>query len=133
MEVNVHSKNVEVTDDLRQSAARKAERLGRYLAGMERTDVSFSDGRVGHLGGPVTCEVVVEGHGRVIRVVAVGSRPVVALNAAIDKAGIRLTRLKKKLVDRSRPRHATTRSGTGSQSAKAESLTRTDSGTDDGD
>jgi ribosomal subunit interface protein len=106
MEIEVHGRRVEVPDDLRESAIRKTERLSRYLAGMERAEVWFSDGHVGRLGDPVTCEVMLEGHGHVVRAVGVGGRPGVALDAAMNKAGVRLTRLKKKLVDRSRPRHA---------------------------
>jgi ribosomal subunit interface protein len=105
MKIEVHGKHVEVPDDLRRSAEKKAERLSRYLAGMERAQVSFSDTPVGRLGEPITCEVVLEGHGHVVRAVGVGGRPTVALDAAIDKAALRLARLKRKLVGRSRPRH----------------------------
>jgi ribosomal subunit interface protein len=105
MEITVHGTHVMVPDDLRRSAARKTERLGRYLVGMERAVVSFSDTSVGHLGEPITCEVVIEGRGHIVRAVGVGGRPAVALDAAVDKAALRLARLKRKLVGRSRPRH----------------------------
>jgi ribosomal subunit interface protein len=105
MKIEVHGKHVEVPEDLRRSAAKKTERLSRYLAGMERAQVSFSDTPVGHLGEPITCELVLEGHGHVVRAVGVGARPTVALDAAVDKAALRLARLKRKLVGRSRPRH----------------------------
>ncbi|MGD0082266.1 MAG: ribosome-associated translation inhibitor RaiA [Acidimicrobiales bacterium] len=106
MEVNVVGRHVEVDDELRQSAMRKAERLSRYLAGMERAEVCFSDTHVGRSGDPAQCEVVLEGHGHVVRAVAVGGRQAEALDAAVDRAALQLTRLKKRLVDRSRPRHA---------------------------
>jgi ribosomal subunit interface protein len=118
MKIEVHGKHVEVPEDLRRSAAKKTERLGRYLAGMERAQVSFSDTPVGRLGEPITCELVLEGHGHVVRAVGVGGRPAVALDAAVDKAALRLARLKRKLVGRSRPRHGKARpaalDGTGS-------------------
>ncbi len=105
MDIVVNARRVEVSDDLRASATRKIERLNRFLAGMERAEVSFSDGRPGHLAASVTCEVVLEGHGHVVRASAAGAKPAAALEAAVDKAEHRLTRLKEKLVGRSRPRH----------------------------
>ncbi len=105
MEIVVNARRVEVPDDLRASAKRKIERLNRYLAGMERAEVSFSDGRPGHLAASVTCEIVMEGHGHVVRVSAAAAKPAAALEGAVDKAEHRLTRLKEKLVGRSRPRH----------------------------
>jgi ribosomal subunit interface protein len=105
MDIVVNARRVELPDDLRASAVRKIERLNRFLAGMERAEVSFSDGRPGHLAASVTCEVVVEGHGHIVRASAAGAKPAVALEAAVDKAEHRLTRLKEKLVGRSRPRH----------------------------
>jgi ribosomal subunit interface protein len=105
MKIEVHGKHVEVPDELRRSAEKKTERLSRYLAGMERAQVTFSDTPVGHLGEPITCEVVLEGHGHVVRAVGVGGRPTVALDAAIDKVALQVARLKRKLVGRSRPRH----------------------------
>jgi ribosomal subunit interface protein len=105
MEIEIHGSHVDVPDDLKRLAAKKTERLGRYLSGMERAQVSFSDTPAGHLREPISCEVVLEGHGHVVRAVGVGGRPAVALDAAVDKAGLRLTRLKRKLVGRSRPRH----------------------------
>lgn len=105
MEIEVHGSHVPVPDDLRRLAAKKTERLSRYLAGMERAQVSFSNTPSGHLGEPISCEVVLEGHGHVVRAVGVGARPTVALDAAVDKAASRLARLKRKLVGRSRPRH----------------------------
>jgi ribosomal subunit interface protein len=106
VEVKVVGRHVEVDDELRQSATKKAERLGRYLAGMERAEVCFSDTHVGRFGDPSQCEVVLEGHGHVVRASAVGARQAEALDAAVERAALQLTRLKKRLVDRSRPRHA---------------------------
>jgi ribosomal subunit interface protein len=106
MHIEIHTKRVELAEDTRMSAARKAEKLGRYLAGMERAQVFFSDGHQGHLADPVTCELVLEGHGHVVRASAGGPRPEAALDLAVSKAELRLTRLKTKLVDRSRPKHS---------------------------
>jgi ribosomal subunit interface protein len=105
LEVVVHGRHVEVPETLKRSAARKTERLSRYLGGMERAEVCFSDSPVGRLGDPVTCEIVLVGHGRVVRSLGAGGRPAAALDAAVEKAELQLTRLKGRLVGRSRPRH----------------------------
>lgn len=101
----VIGRHVEVSDALRDLTSRKAGRLGRFLAGMERAEVSFSRSPIGHLGDPFTCEIVLEGHGHTVRAAGAGGRPVAALDAAVDKAELQLTRLKAKLVERSRPHH----------------------------
>ncbi|MGH9297259.1 MAG: hypothetical protein ACRDZP_04710, partial [Acidimicrobiales bacterium] len=74
--------------------------------GMERAEVRFSDGKKGHLGDPVTCDLKIEGHGHVVRAAGVGPKADVALEMAVGRAAHRLTRLKDRLVSRSRPRHA---------------------------
>ncbi|HXY44887.1 MAG TPA: ribosome-associated translation inhibitor RaiA [Acidimicrobiales bacterium] len=105
MEVVVLGRHLEVPDALKQAAARKMDRVSRYLGGMERAEVCFSNTPVGRLGDPVTCEIKLEGHGHVVRAVGAAGRPAAALDAALDKAELQLSRLKGKLVGRSRPRH----------------------------
>jgi len=115
MDVVVLSRHFDLPDALREAATRKTDRLRRYLGGMERAEVCFSNAPVGRLSAPVTCEIVLEGHGHVVRAVGAGGRPTVALDAALDKAELQLTRLKRRLVGRSRPRH-----GNDKQSAAGE-------------
>ena len=105
MEIAVHGRHVELPSDVREHAASKVENLGKYLNGMERAEVLFSNGKKGHLGEPVTCELMLEGHGHVVRAVGVGAKPEAALEVAVDKAAHRLTKLNDRLVARSRPRH----------------------------
>jgi len=107
MEVAVHGHRVEVTDGLRESAARKVTKLSRYLSGVERADVTFRDGD--GPGAPIRCEVTLESHGRVVRASARGKEPVAALDEAVDTASNRLVKMKTKLVGRSRPRRPTGR------------------------
>ncbi len=104
MEITVHGRRVEVTDELREAAKRKVTHLGKYLSGMDRAEVLFSDGN--GPGAPITCVVTIEGHGQVVRASAASKEAAAALEEAVDNASLRLVRLKKKLVDRSRPRHA---------------------------
>lgn len=117
MDIAVHGRHLELPDDVREHAAAKAGQLEKYLQGMERCEVLFSDGKRGHLGEPVSCEVRLVAGGRVVRAAAVGAKADEALEGAIDKAALRLTRLKKRLVSRSRPRHKVPKPNGASQPA----------------
>jgi ribosomal subunit interface protein len=105
MEIDVHGRHVELPSSVRELATSKVEHLGKYFQGVERAEVLFSEDRKGHLGVPVTCELRLEGRGRVVRAAGSGPKPDAALEIALDKAAKRLTKLKTRLVDRSRPRH----------------------------
>ncbi len=104
MDIAVHGRQVEVPEELRAAAARKVGRLARYMPDVERAEVEFHSERPG-AETDVTCQVVVEGRGRVVRATATRPRPATALDEAVDRASQRLSRMKTKLVDRSRPRH----------------------------
>jgi ribosomal subunit interface protein len=105
MDIAVHGRHMELPEDVREHAASKVENLDKYLHGVERCEVLFSDGKKGHLGDPVSCELRLEAHGRVVRAAGLGAKPDAALEVAIDRAAHRLTKMNKKLVGRSRPRH----------------------------
>ena len=122
MEVAVHGRRVEVDDGLRESAARKVTKLSRYLSGVERAEVTFTDGE--GPGAPVSCEVTLEGRGRVVRASARSTRAASALDEAVDRATHRLVRVKKKLIDRSRPRHASSRGASGEAAGAEEGAER---------
>ena len=47
MDIEIHSRHVEIAEEIKFAARRKTERLGRYLTGVERADVFFSDGQPG--------------------------------------------------------------------------------------
>ncbi len=104
MDVVVIGRHFDVPDDVRDVAGKKAGRLSRYLP-MDRAEVCFSRSPVGHLGDPITCEIVLDGRGRTVRVAGTGARPLDAFDDALEKARLQLSRMKGKLVARSRPRH----------------------------
>lgn len=105
MEIAVHGRHVELPSSVRDHAVAKVDHLEKYLHGLDRAEVLFSDGKKGHLADPVSCEVTLEGHGVVVRAVGTAAAPDAALEVALDKAAERLRRRKARLVDRSRPRH----------------------------
>lgn len=105
MEIAVHGRHVELSDQLRSHAEVKVGHLARLLHGLEQAEVRFFEQRKGHLAGAICCEVTVAGHGHVVRADNAAPSPEAALEGAVDKAAHRLSRLKTRLVDRSRPRH----------------------------
>ncbi len=107
MEIAVRSRHLDISAELRDVAAEKASHLVRFLDGTQRAEVVFSRDHAARDDGYVCCEVVVVSRGRLVRARASGHEASVALEAAINKEAHRLTRLKDRLVQRSRPRHGT--------------------------
>ena len=107
MEIAVCARHLELSEPVRQRATEKVGRLAKYLHGMERAQILFADGKKGHRAEPITCELTLEARGRTVRVVGAGPKPETAFEAAFDKAEHRLTKVKTRLVGRSRPRHKT--------------------------
>jgi putative sigma-54 modulation protein len=108
MEIAVHGRHVAVPAELRKLTEEKVGHLGRFLEGMERAEVRFVEERNPRIPEPVGCEITVVGHGHVVRAKASGAEPTTALDRVIDKTGIQLSRLKKKLIGRSHPHHGHT-------------------------
>lgn len=100
MDVNVSSRHVELTPALRGAATEKIGRLQRFLPGMERAEVHFTEQRNPRIADKDVCEVTMEGHGHHVRVKVAAADPFAAVDAAVDKLEHRLHRLKSKLVDR---------------------------------
>ena len=107
MEIAVRSRHLDISAELRDVAAEKASHLVRFLDGTQR-----GGGRL--LSGPCGARRrlrVLRGRGGLSRPARprarAGTKRSVALEAAINKEAHRLTRLKDRLVQRSRPRHGT--------------------------
>ena len=104
VDVTIRARGVEVSDPLRASVEEKVSRLGRYLDGMDRAEVHFSEERNPRISEKEVCEITMHGHGHIVRARASGADPVMALDKVVDKLEHRLTKLKGKLVGRSHPR-----------------------------
>ena len=105
MEITVQTRRLDIPDQVREVAVDKAQHLQRFLEGAEEAQVVFSRDHAARDDGYVTCEVLVVGRGRSVRSKATGHLALQALEAAMDKATQRLTRVQDRLVQRSRPRH----------------------------
>ncbi len=104
LEITIGGRNVEVSKPLREAVEEKVGRLERFLDGMERAEVRFSEERNPRIAEKEVCEVTLHGHGHVVRARAAAHDSLAAVDLVVDKVAHRLQKLKGKLVDRSHPR-----------------------------
>ena len=107
MDITIGGRKVEVSRSLRDAVEEKVGRLGRFLDGMERAEVLFTEERNPRISEKEVCEVTLYGHGHVVRARAAASEAVAALDLVVGKLTHRLEKLKGKLVGRSHPRRHT--------------------------
>ena len=106
MQIAVASRNLEVTDALRATVEEKITRLTRFLDGMERAEVRFTEERNPRISEREVCEVTMHGHGHVVRAKAGATDPFAAIDLVVDKLEHRMEKLKGKLLGRSHPRRS---------------------------
>ncbi len=95
MDVEVSGKNLHLTRGLIQTAEDKVARLGRYVGGVERAEVRFTEEKNPRIADKDVCNLVVVGaRRRVIRVKAAGPAPGAALDRVFGKAIHRVEKLK---------------------------------------
>ncbi len=105
MDVSVSSRNIELTDALRDMTTEKIGRLSRFLDGIDRAEVHFFEERNPRIADKDVCEVTMDGHGHHVRAKVTAADPFAAVDAAVNKLEQQLHKLKTKLVSRSHPRH----------------------------
>lgn len=104
MDIAVRGRNVEVSEVLRGTATEKIARVGRFLDGMERAEIQFSEERNPRISEREVCEVTMHGHGHVVRARATGADQLMAVDRVVDKLEHRIEKLKGRLQARSHPR-----------------------------
>jgi putative sigma-54 modulation protein len=104
MDIAIRGRNIDVSDVLRQTVEQKVARLARFVDGMERAEVRFSEERNPRISDRDVCEVTVHGHGHVVRARATGPDSFSAVDRVVDKLEHQMIKLKGKLVGRSQPR-----------------------------
>ena len=104
MDVTVRGRNIDVSEQLRTAAAEKVERLGRLLHGMDHAEVHFMEEKNPRISEKEVCELVLAGHGHIVRAKAASSDAFTALDQAVAKLEHQLAKLKGKLLSRSHPR-----------------------------
>jgi len=106
MDVAIRRRNIEVSTALRDTVEAKVGKLGRFLDGMDRAEVRFTEERNPRIAEREVCEMTMHGHGHVVRARATGAEVLVAFDRAAEKLEHQLVKLNSKLVGRSHPRHA---------------------------
>jgi putative sigma-54 modulation protein len=100
VEITVSSRHTEVSDLLRESTVEKIGRLGRFLEGMDRAEVHFSEEHTRRIADKEVCEVTLVGHGHVVRCKVTAPDGFAALDLAVEKLEHQLHKLKTTVVKR---------------------------------
>jgi putative sigma-54 modulation protein len=100
LDVTVSSRHTEVPENLRRVAEEKISRLSRFLDGMDRAEVHFSEERNPRIADREICEVTLEGHGHHVRCKVHAADGFVAVDRAVEKLEHQLHKLKTKLKKR---------------------------------
>ena len=101
MQIAISSRKTVVTPRLEEVVHEKVGRLERYLDGMDRAEVHFSEEKNPRLADRKEfCEVTMHGHGHHVRAKVTAPDPFTAIDLAVDKLEHQLTKLKTKLVQR---------------------------------
>ena len=103
MHVRVSARHATVSDRDRSLISDKIDRLAKYLPGMERAEVHFTEERNPRIADKEICEVTLEGHGHHVRAKASGPDALTAVDLAVEKLENKLHKLKTKLAPK--PRH----------------------------
>ena len=114
MEITVSSRHTEVSEMLRESTMEKIGRLGRFLEGMDRAEVHFSEEHTRRSADKEVCEVTLVGHGHHVRCKVSAPDGFAAVDLAVEKLEHQLHKLKTKLVKRN---HANGRKANGNGAA----------------
>jgi len=97
MQVHISSRRTHVSDRLQDLTRSKLERLDKYVPGLERADVHFSESGNPRVSDKETCEVTVEGDGHHVRTKVTAPDPYTAIDLATEKLEHQFSKLKSKL------------------------------------
>lgn len=100
LEITVSARHIDISPALRQAAEEKIGRLSRFLGGMERAEVHFSEERNQRIVEKEICEVHLEGGGHHVRCKVASADSFAAIDQAVAKLEHQLHKLKTKLVQR---------------------------------
>jgi putative sigma-54 modulation protein len=101
MQVTISHRKAEFSPRLEEVTREKIGRLDKYLDGMERADVRFTEEKNPRLADKrEVCEVTMVGHGHTVRCKVAAPDGFTAVDLAVDKLEHQLHKLKTKLVRR---------------------------------
>ena len=102
MDIRVHGKHMQVSEDLRETAIRKLDHASRIFGETAFADVEFAEHRNPRIDARFGVEITARVAGHDIRVEAAAGDDRTALDQASDKYERALRRLKERLIQRSR-------------------------------
>jgi putative sigma-54 modulation protein len=100
VEITVSARHTEVSAALREVVEEKIGRLSRYLEGMDRAEVHFTEEKNPRISDKEVCEVTLEGHGHHVRCKVAAADGFSAIDAAVNKLEHQLYKLKTKVQQR---------------------------------
>jgi len=100
MDVRLSAKRTEVTPRLEKYVTDKVQRLDRFVAGLDHSDIHFVEEVNPRIANRVTCEITVEGHGHHVRAKHTAPDPFAAVDGTVDKLERQLRKLKTRLIRR---------------------------------
>ena len=95
------ARHTAISPALRAAAEEKIGRLSRFLDGMDRAEVHFSEEHNPRIADKEVCEVSLDGRGYHVRCKAAAADPYAAIDLAAAKLEHQLHKLKTKLLARS--------------------------------
>lgn len=100
LEITVSARHTDVSPALRAAAEEKIGRLSRFLGGMDRAEVHFSQEHNPRIAAKEVCEVSLDGHGHHVRCKVAAADGFAAIDLAVEKLEHQLYKLKSKQVPR---------------------------------
>ncbi|MCH7788190.1 MAG: ribosome-associated translation inhibitor RaiA [Acidobacteria bacterium] len=101
MEVRVSSRRVDLDTDFASIVEDKVTRLDRFVSGLDRAEVHFSEDRHHrHSDKKDMCEITVTGHGHYVRAKVEGPDEAVAFDRALARVERQMRKLKTRLQKR---------------------------------
>ena len=100
MEFTVSAHHMDISPALREVATDKIGRLGRFLGGMDRAEVHFSEERNPRIPDKEVCEVDMHGGGHHVRCRVAATDAFAAVDLAVEKLENQLHKIKTKQVQR---------------------------------
>lgn len=109
MQISVTTRDVELTDKIRDDAVAKLSRVQRLFGGLIDMDITFLQGPGG--GDVVQCDVVLHAKGQYLRASGTGPDALTAAEAAESKLARQVRKLKTRMIDKPRLSAAEARGG----------------------
>jgi ribosomal subunit interface protein len=88
-----------VPDSLRALVGEKVGRLDRFCPGLDRAEVRFSEEHNRRIVDSEICEVIMTGHGRVVRARAAAPEALAAVDRVVEKLEHQLEKTKGRLIN----------------------------------